>query len=118
MSRGEELPLSATCSARPTSCQRVRENSLALELEVDGIDVEPRRNRGGAPNVGIERKDQRHGERLRQRERDELRSVGRAGRDHDELLARLSSGTSSVRRTPIWPRSADQSTAPVPESIA
>src|SRR5437867_3679634 len=39
---------------------RSREDPLALELEVHRIVVEPRRNRRGTRNIGVEGEDERH----------------------------------------------------------
>ena len=40
---------------------RVREHTLAFQLEVDGIVVEARRDGGGTLDVRVEREDERHG---------------------------------------------------------
>lgn len=54
----EELSVLAHLLRAPDELPGVREDALALELEVDGIIVEPRRDGGGALDVRVEGEDE------------------------------------------------------------
>ena len=56
----EELAVLLHLIDAPYELPGVREDPLALQLEVDGIVVQSRRNRRGAFDVRIERKDEGH----------------------------------------------------------
>jgi len=58
--RGEERSGLTNLLQSPDELPSVREDPLALELEVDGIDVESRRNCGRTANVGIEGENEGH----------------------------------------------------------
>ena len=58
---GEELALLRDLVAAPDELPRAREDAVALELEVDGIRVQPRRDRRRASDVRIEGKVDGHG---------------------------------------------------------
>src|SRR3954471_15059835 len=62
---GEEAAVLAHLLRASDELPRVREDAFPLELEIDGIVVEPRRNRGRALDVRIEGEDERHRAKLR-----------------------------------------------------